>query len=337
MALFEIIHTRPEAENFHYFEEVLSVIYPDNLIPLKKTEGINQPFLQQAYIITKDGKPVGRCCLYSNPHLIYNNYNTACLGNFECINDQSICNELLNYVISHAKKIGFEYLIGPMNGSTWDTYRLADAYNSPTFFLEPYYPDYYTHLLKNSGFEKIARYVSNRDKEKELNQERIEKIEQRFIEHGVTFRNIDLENYESELDKLYEFCIKSFKSNFLFTPIDKAIFKEKYLKVKPFIKPEFVIIAEDKNEQMVGLIFCLENYNDKNEKGIIIKTLAKDPSLRYGGMGNVLTTQFKRKALEAGYEYVLHAFMIESNASKSLSTYFSGETIREYFLYGKQL
>lgn len=337
MTEYEIVHTQPGSDTFSLFEKVIEKIYPESIRLIKQIEGINLQFLQQAYVILQHDEVIGRCCLYNNPELSYQNHRTACVGNFEFINNTNAAHYFLNYVASYAKKLGFDYLIGPMNGSTWDTYRISENYNTPNFFLEPYYPDYYTDLLEQIGFEKIARYVSNSDKEKELHKERIEKIEQRFIEQGITFRNIDLNNYDLELDKLYDFCMESFKSNFLFTPIDKVNYIGKYKKVKPFIKPDYVIIAEDKNKKMVGLIFCLENYNDKNEKGIIIKTLAKNPSLRYGGMGNVLTTKFKHRALKDGYQYIIHAFMIESNASKSLSTYFSGEMMREYFLYGKQL
>lgn len=337
MTKYEIIHTQPDSDTFSLFETVLEKIYTENVKPIKQTESINLQFLQQAYVILHNNQAIGRCCLYSNPHLSYQNYKPACIGNFEFINDTNAAHYFINHISSHARKLGFDYLIGPMNGSTWDTYRIAESYNTSNFFLEPYYPNYYTKLFDEIGFEKIARYVSNSDGEKELNEDRIEKIEQRFIEQGITFRNINLNNYDIELDKLYDFCMESFKSNFLFTPIDKVNFIEKYKKIKPFIKPDYVIIAEDKNKEMVGLIFCLENYNDKNEKGIIIKTLAKLPSMKYAGMGNVLTTQFKKKALQDGYKYIIHAFMIESNASKSLSNYFSGQLIREYFLYGKQL
>lgn len=337
MTNYQIIHTLPSSDNFSLFEKVLSNIYPENLSALKQIEGINHQFLHQAYVILQDDKPIGRCCLYNNPNLKYQDKKTACIGNFECINDKNASNELLQHAFNQAKETGFEYIVGPMNGSTWDTYRLAENYDSPVFFLEPYYPNYYSDLLIDAGFQKIARYVSNCDNKKELVEERISSIEKQFIEQGVTFRNIDLENYDEELDKLYNFCMRSFQSNFLFTPIEKNTFKEKYQKLKPYIKPEFVILAVDEHQELVGMIFSLENYYDKKRKGIIVKTVARAPSLKYRGMGNILATKFKKKALAAGYEYILHAFMIETNASKVLSKHFSGEHMREYFLYGKEL
>lgn len=337
MFKYSIIETSPSEHNFFMFEKVLERIYSVEQLPLKHMEGINHQFLYKIYIVTENDLPIGRCCLYENPSLNYQDKKTVSIGNFECINNPIASKTLFNHIHKQAKKLDYEYIIGPMNGSTWDTYRLAENYDSPTFFLEPFYPNYYSELLTNSGFEKIARYVSNIDQEKETNENRITHIEQKLLDQGVVFRNIDLEKYEGELDKLYDFCMKSFRGNFLFTPIDKGVFKEKYRKVKPYIKPEYVILAEDKNGEMIGAIFCLENYNDKKEKGIIIKTLARTPMLRYGGLGNVLVTQFKKRAMTDGYKYIIHAFMIESNSSKVLSNHFSGKTIREYFLFGKSI
>ncbi len=334
---YEIIHTSPGADTFVLFEKVVAHIYTDSILALKNREGINASFLNQTFVLLHHQEAIGRCCLYVNPNLSYANRKVACLGNFEMIKDMPAATYFLDYVFKYAKTNGFDYLIGPMNGSTWDTYRLATDYESPCFFLEPYYPNYYSDLFLNAGFEKIARYVSNEDREQELNEARIEKIEGRFAAQGIEFRTINLTHFEQELDKLYDFCMLSFKSNFLFTPINRESFKEKYLKLKPYIKPEYVIISEDKDKNMVGLIFCIENYTDKNEKGMIIKTIAKHPSMRYAGMGNALGTRFKKKALADGYSYFIHAFMIETNASKSLSNYFSGRTIREYYLYGKPL
>lgn len=337
MGNYQIIHTLPSSDSFSLFENVLPNIYPQHLLPLKQIEGINHQFLHQAYVILQDDKPIGRCCLYNNPKLNYQDKKTACIGNFECIDDKKVSDDLIQYAFNHARELGFKCVVGPMNGSTWDTYRLAENYGSPVFFLEPYYPSYYSDLLIYSGFQKIARYVSNCDNKKELVEERIASIEKQFLEQGVTFRNIDLENYDAELDKLYDFCMRSFQSNFLFTPIEKTSFKEKYQKLKPYIKSEFVILAEDENKDLVGMLFSLENYYDTKRKGIIVKTVARIPSSKYRGMGNVLATKFKKKALAEGYQYILHAFMIETNASKVLSKHFSGEPIREYFLYGKEL
>lgn len=334
---FRLISTSPGESDFQLFESLTEILYPAEILKLKAMEGINQPLLKQAYVLLQNGSPVARCCLYNNPELLYQGLKSFCIGNFESIDSSTCSNELFRLVAEDARAAGAEYLIGPMNGSTWDTYRLGLTDRQPIFFLEPFYPAYYRNLFATSGFSPIAHYVSNVDESRDLHNERIIALENRFLDKGVRFRNIDLERYEAELEKLHTFCMASFRNNFLFTSISKAAFVEKYIKVKPYIDPQYVIIAEDAQENTVGFIFCLNNRYDTTKKGMIIKTMAKHPSVRYGGMGNILASRLKQKALENGYDYIIHAFMIQSNASRALSEYFSGTVRKEYDLYGKDI
>lgn len=333
----QLIKTLPGDASFHLFESVTERLYPVPVLKLKSFEGINHHLLKSAYVLLQNGTPVARCCLYYNPALSYQGQKACCIGNFESVNDSSCSNELFRLVTEDAKADAMTYIIGPMNGSTWDTYRLGTTRGQANFFLEPYYQTYYPSLFRAAGFEPIAHYLSNRDDEKNLHDERIVELEKRFVEKGMRFRNIDLENYETELKKLYAFCMEAFRNNFLFTPLPEETFIGKYLKLKPYIDPQYVIMAEDAEQNLTGFIFCLENVYDTQQKGMIIKTIAKHPSVRYGGMGNILASKFKQRAMENGYHYIVHAFMIKSNASKILSQHFSGRVWKEYELYGKHI
>lgn len=332
-----VVKTFPGDDSFHFFEEVIKNVYPPGQLRLKQTEGINRDFLHIAFVVLRGQLPVARCCIYNNPLLSLEGKRTLCIGNYECINDDGVAALLMQAAFTEARSLNAENIAGPMNGSTWDTYRLGVYDGSPNFFLEPYYPAYYQQQFEKAGFNKIARYVSSIDRSEQLVDERVQRTKKSFGERGILLRNIDLDHYEKELDQLYGFCMEAFRNNFLFSPIGKENFIEKYLKVRSYIKPEYVLIAENSKKEIVGFIFCLENYFDTKEKGLIIKTVAKDPSIRYGGMGNLLASTVKKKALENGYTYIIHAFMLETNVSKNISVYFSGETLREYFLYGKDL
>lgn len=334
---FQLIRTLPGDLHFHLFESLKEALYPAEILKLKRLEGINPAFLKSGYVLLNEDKPVAACCLYLNPELRYDGLQACCIGNFESIDDIGCSHELFRRVTEEAKAEGAEYIIGPMNGSTWDTYRLGTTSGQANFFLEPFYPAYYPKLLLAAGFQPIAHYVSHMDESRELREDRLPALEARFTKQGIAFRNIDLDRYETELEKLHAFCMRSFRSNFLFTSISQKAFKEKYMSVRPYIDPQYVIIAEDAQENITGFIFCLENRYDTAKKGMIIKTIAKDPSVRYGGLGSLLGNTLKQRVLENGYNYMIHAFMIQSNASRALSEHFSGKAWKEYELYGKQI
>jgi hypothetical protein len=329
----EVKHIRV-GDDFSLFEKVAEKIYTPAQL-LLKNEAINFGFFHSAIVILQNEIPAARCVIYNNPELRHNGKSTIAFGNYECIDDPEIARALFEEIQKATVSANAESLIGPMNGSTWDTYRLGKFDSDETFFLEPYNPVYYHEQFLNAGFETIAKYISNRDDSNHLRNDRTENAKKYLLERGIIFRSIDLRNYKAELEKMYWFCMDAFQNNFLFTPIDGNDFISKYLKAEKYIDPQYVIIAEDENSAICGFIFCLPNYIDKNQKGLIIKTLAKKPSIRYGGMGNILTSMVKERAKISGYDYLIHAFMHESNASKNLSAHFSGNTIREYHLYGK--
>mgnify|MGYP000887766328 CR=1 FL=1 len=333
----KIVRCKPGDDVFESFVSLTDLVYTKEVASAKKIQKVNSSFLFNAYVAFKNNTAVARCILFNNPYLKYESKRAFCFGYFEALNEPVCVNQMLSEVEKDATSAGASWLIGPMNGSTWDDYRLDAESEHPSFFLESRYPAYYHTLLQKAGFSSIARYVSHRDSDGNVHEERIARTEALFNGAGVTFRNIDLEHYEDELIKLHHFCMSAFRNNFLFTPVSLRDFVEKYMKIKPAIDPRFVILAENRNREMVGVIFCLHNFNDKQEKGLIIKTIAKHPSFRYGGMGPLLGTLIKKKALECGYCYLLHAFMIDFNASRSLSEHFAGRPIREYYLYAKNL
>lgn len=333
MCALQLIRCRPGDTHFERFTALPALIYPPPMAISR--QAIPLTFFHQAYVVCENNKALARCVLYNNPYLVYQNKKAACFGNFEALNHPDAVKLLHDAVLTDALETGAELLIGPMNGSSWDDYRLPIESAPPPFFLEPHYPNYYPLLLQEAGLKPIARYVSNMDTSSHTAEERNKKALNLLQKSGITFRNIILENYSAELEQLHAFCMRAFKNNFLFTPISLSEFSDKYEKIKPWIDPQYVIIAENKNNDMLGFIFCVPNFSDKSRKGLIIKTLARDNSVRYGGLGQVLGNRLKKAALQNGYQYIIHALMIESNASKNLSNYFSGELLREYYLYSK--
>ncbi len=337
MTGFYIIRCGLQDEVFKQFHEIIPGLYPEVLWPVKQTEGINQDFFYCAYLVKQQEKIVARCCLYNNPYMTWQEQKACCFGNYESHDLPGLSGFLLNELSNDARKLGAAYLIGPMNGSTWDTYRLTLPSAAPGFFPEPTYPAYYFKQFTDAGFSPMGRYVSHIDRSPDIDEQRTKNAEMRFEREGIRFRELNLACYEAELEKLYRLCMESFSNNFLFTPISKQAFYEKYLKIKPFIKPEYVTLAEDKQGDLVGFIFCVDNHTDKKEKGLIVKTVAKKPGIKYGGMAQILANSIKSKALSKGYRYLIHAFMIETNMSRRVSERFNGQCFREYFLFSKTL
>jgi L-amino acid N-acyltransferase YncA len=329
-----IIETHPGEKDFELFRKLPELLYPANSIRFKQSESIGQEFIYNYYVVTEGNIPKARAILYNNPALRYQEMKTMCIGNYESVNDMHVSTKLLETLFTEARKQYTEFIIGPMNGSTWDNYRFSTHQQHPNFLLEPYHHLYYNEQFITSGFKIISRYSSTITQTLSGNTNRIVQRYTRFSKRGVNIRTINMAHYENELSKLYPFIKKVFQANFLYTPINWNTFKTKYLEAATLINPEHVLIAETSEHEIIGFIFCYDDLFHTASKRLIIKTLARDPSPEWSGLGYVLMNKVIADLKKKGYQSVVNAFIIENGASTALSTHFGSDPYKNYVLYG---
>lgn len=294
---------------------------------------------QETYLATFENKLQAVCSLWDENNLAYQNYKTAILGHFFADNPAGAL-DLIQYCLNLLIKRGFEYVVGPMDGNTWHSYRLVNDYGSyPPFFLEYYTPKEWNSVFQSAGFESIAKYSSAITRDLSCQDKSSEKFAARISQLGLDIRRFDIEASEKDLISIHQLSLKSFAKNFLYTDITQSNFLALYEKVMPYVNPEFTLLAED-NGQLVGFIFAIPDYLQK-QRGevidtIIIKTVAKIPSRKYAGLGSYLVSEVHKRAAQYGFKQALHALMYDNNASRAISNK-SAYKIREYTLYGKLL
>ncbi len=335
--MISIIETWPGDAFFPQFFELPTSLYPADSPKFVSSENIPTEFLETHYLILDEGKAVARASLYKNPSLFYREQPVCTVGNYECADEGPYAEMLLKRLSNEAKARGAGYLIGPMNGSSWESHRLATDHVQPPFFLEPYHHLYYNVQFQKAGFIPVAEYHTNIDANLYFDRPDILEREQELRKAGVTIRPIDVDNFEKELERIHHFNSTAFSKNFLFTPISLEVFLEKYLPTKAILNPEFTLIAEDKNHDLIGYYFCLDDRLNTARKSLIAKTLARHPDPKWRGLGHVIGNMVVKKAVAQGYEIMLHPFMYSHGTSPTLSSSFSGDLYRKYHLYGKKI
>lgn len=316
------------------FIKLPQLIYENDPFYVVKQENI--PSSAALFSVLKDEEIISRACVIYNPELSYKNKKTVQIGFFESKDDINAAAFLIENIKIYCQKEGFEYLIGPINGSTWQKYRITLPSQNPPFFLDNYNKPYYQKLFEQTGFSTISRYTSTVYHNLNSDFSRLERFETIFDKKNIMIRNFDVSNFEKELTKIYEISVKSFKDNFLYTPISFEDFISMYSAIKSLINPEWVLIAEDKEENPLGFIFGVDNIFDKNKKSLVLKTLAKVPLSSIKGLGTYLTEKLHQKAFEKGYDEIIHALMYEENVSANIMGSDS-ELLHEYLLYGVEL
>jgi len=335
--MMEIIQTNPGQADFNLFTDFPKSIYDTNSIRFKTPESIPETFLKVCYLLSDHGKLVARASIYDNPLLQYQHQHALTVGNYECVDNPLYAARILSHLQMEARIMKAPYLIGPMNGSTWENYRFGISDENPSFFTEQLHHLYYNKHFIDAGFEPIAHYFSNIDRSLKFDKPEILKRELEFSEQGVVIRPIDLSNFEQEIARIHEFNSVAFKTNFLYTPITKEAFIAKYTLTKKYIDPEFTLLAEDKNQHLIGYYFCVHDFFNTKEKSIIVKTLARHPDRQWSGLGHVIGNIVYRKAISRGYKSAIHPFIYQQGTSVRLSENFSGANYKNYVLYGKDL
>lgn len=231
------------------------------------------------------------------------------------------------------------YALGPMNGTTWQSYRLIENMGERApFFLEYITPDYWPGMFKAAGFEKIESYRSAAVDPRTYHDPTADRFAASDIFQNLTIRNFDPAKAEEDIKKLYDFSCRNFADNVLYTDIPLEQFTAQYQKVLPIVVPDFFILAEDKNKELAGFVFGIPDYLQKQSGGeistLILKTLARDKDKDLPGLGAYLAANLHARAAKAGLTEVIHALMHDDNRSRTMSDKTAG-TIRTYGLYAK--
>ena len=276
----------------------------------------------------------------------YNGRKTSYIGNVNIHGKYRKDEEqLFNKIFEELKKEGIETIIGPLNGTTWNTYRyVTEKGNGRPFLLEPWNEDYSVSLFEKLDFKHLAGYIStvmegmNSDGRKNLNK-KIEKLKKFDYYKDIKVESAENKDLLTVLNKVYDLTVEAFKNNFLYSELEREIFLKMYMSyedkiIKKFFKMLYL------GDELIGYVFGIPDYAELGYKGkidtIILKTIAVSPIYNGKGMGYILINSLVEEAEKEGYENVIYALMHESNVSKNIGLLL-GNMLRKYTLFIKEL
>ena len=253
--------------------------------------------------------------------------------------------QLFNKIFEELKKEGIETIIGPLNGTTWNTYRYVTEKGSRRqFLLEPWNEDYSVSLFEKLGFKPLAGYIStvmegmDSDGRRNLNK-KIEKLKKFDYYKDIKVESAENKDLLTVLNKVYDLTVEAFKNNFLYSGLEREIFLKMYMSyedkiIKKFFKMLYL------GDELIGYVFGIPDYAELGYKGkidtIILKTIAVSPIYNGKGMGYILINSLVEEAEKEGYENVIYALMHQSNVSKNIGLLL-GNMLRKYTLFIKEL
>lgn len=290
-------------------------------------------------IVESSGKVVACCSVWKSSLPTLAGEQPAAIGHFQSTDTHS-GQAALERACSYLQRSGMKRVVGPINANTWNKYRLVTYSNGRApFFLEPTNPEHYVKAWKNVGFDTFAEYQSTIMAPQTEIDARLSKVQNRLKDAGVCIRNLNPNDFESELDRMHELSCESFRNNLLYTPIRKDDFVEIYRPFKEKLNTDAVWLAEH-DGACVGYLFSVPDYNQLNEAAfvdtLIVKTLAISPQRLYAGLGLLLLHRCHQYAAAKGFRHLIHALMIPNNRMKHFGRE-SSECLRAYTLLSQNL
>ncbi|MDJ1185792.1 GNAT family N-acetyltransferase [Roseofilum casamattae] len=297
----------------------------------------HQPDLHLA--IAKQDRLVARCSLWWQNTPAYNNEQLGCIGHYAAESSESAA-VLLTQACQSLKERSRTLAIAPIDGNTWRNYRwITESGDRPFFFLEPDFAPDETEQIVQSGFTPFARYYSSLVTDLDRSDKRLERVRDRLNALNITIRCLRLNDWQEELQRIYQIARISFRKNFLYTPLCETEFMAQYSAIKSYVNPELVLLAE-RGDRPIGFLFAIPDYRQLQDRGncdtIILKTVGILGDRAYAGLGNILIDRIHHTARNIGYRSVIHALMYSGNSSLNISSRY-GQPIRQYSLFAKAL
>ncbi len=252
---------------------------------------------------------------------------TMALGKFACDTGAAGA-AVLARAEAAARAAGAARLLGPMDGTTWNSYRLVtETDGTPPFLMEPTSGAADRAAFEAVGFAPVARYFSARVALDGM---------QNPPPVMSTFRvePWDGADPEAHFGQVYDLSLAAFARNAFYTPITREAFLGMYMPFVPVLRREFVLFARDRDGALAGFLFGIPNYGAGPEPdAVILKTYASVAP----GAGQALASVFHDRARAAGFTSAIHALIHETNASGRRSARLGAEVFRRYALMGKRL
>ncbi|MBN9543145.1 MAG: GNAT family N-acetyltransferase [Alphaproteobacteria bacterium] len=259
------------------------------------------------------------------------------------VENEDILLKLINEAKAYIKNKGYNYVISPMDGSTWKKYRLVvDGDKTiPPFYLEPLTPDYFVKGFVDSGFKPISTYYSTLVTPSSESLAKIDEITANLAKYNITIDNIQnfLHDKQKFINDIYHLTINGFEGNYLYSPLSIQEFSVMYMPLLEKLDPKYFVVAVHEGK-IIGYLLNYPNYNEMMTGKIntfVLKTLTVDSKYAGKKIGTLFYHMASKLALQDGFTNVIHSLMQEDNYSLKISHKMGAKNIRKYQVFGCDL
>jgi len=317
----------------------------------------------QLFLAERNGEVVGRIAAITNEnHNVEHNDNAGFFGFFECINDQSVANELLRAAEAWLRERGKDVCRGPVNPSMNDECGLlVDGFDGTPVILMTYNPPYYAALIEGAGYAKSQDLYAYLLRNENYASEKMMRLFNVVVQRNeLVFRSLDFKNkaaFKRDVETLKYIYNEGWEKNWGFVKFTDEEFDFLAADLKQIADPNLVFIVECKGK-IAGFCLALPDVNQcfkHNKSGGLLTglyhlltkrskidlcriiVLGVLPEFRNLGIDAAMYMEIGERAKQRGILKGEASWILESNEmmNKGLTTTMHGERYRTYRLYDK--
>jgi GNAT superfamily N-acetyltransferase len=356
-----------DKKNFKEFLNLPFKLYTDDpywvpplLREIREQFSHKNPFFRHAevipFIARRDGEVVARIVAIKNDaHIDFTGEKAGFFGFFECINDPSVCNALIERVKEWLRDKGLHTMRGPMNFSTNEECGLLiDGFDEPPMIMMPYNHPYYKTLLEGCGLRKAKDLFAYIIDIPERLPEKIYRVAEVARRNGLRARPIDMGRFREELAAFKRIYNSAWQENWGFVPMTDEEIEYMAGRLKQIIIPELTLIAEHGDEP-VGFMMILPDINyvlkrlngrlfpfgifkalwySRGIRDVRLLLLGIKEGFRRRGVDALLFTEAFRHGSRRGYRRVEFSWILEDNYPvQNLIRMVDGRLYKRYRIY----
>ncbi len=209
---------------------------------------------------------------FYNPNLLINDKHVAFFGYWETMDDSAANWKLFGEFESWARSRGADVVYGPINFTTFGSYRIRmNRFEDGYFPGEPYNPPYYERLLGELGYSIAYRYYTRMGKldtvYPPLDQFMLPVVE-KAEQAGIQFVPLTPEFWNDSIEHLFGYVDIVFSGNFAYTPISYEDFKATMgTYFSRILCPRASVLALDAEDQIAGFFVNFPDYSEVCRQG----------------------------------------------------------------------
>jgi hypothetical protein len=335
----EFVEYQFEKEHLSEYAQLIRDIYFEHSLfaearvsDAQRTLNEDNPFLQfgmwRSFLVRDKGRPVAHISAIVDNRMPS---GVGFVGYFDSQNDLAFAKESFRLASEFLFGKGVRFVRGPVDLTTWKSFRVSYPECHPPFLLEPFTRGYYRDLFEGCGFEVAQNNMSTVGTIDQIDFERFEATYDQLQKQGLTFERAEDKYLPNLLPQIWQVSQETFRNSWSFVPVSFNEFV--YNLGASGNQSLFVDIAREGQCKIVALSLSARDSYTSEKKRVIVKTLGALPGYQKFGIGRALLYLGYLKAKQDGIEEIIFSTMRSDNGIIRNLTGRELDVYREYAVY----